>query len=304
VRFLVEAIGSTEQRLSFRAGDSWCRLSTMTLATGVRLDVTECEYEPSFAFDVVQPPAELSFVASKGNALLVHTQDGREVVKGGNVLQLERTTRPLPLRIRAPGEVHMECVTVSMSEERVRELLGMATLPGALRKVTASKQPHHLVSQETTPRLFRLLEEILHADVKQPSRSLWYRAKSLEFVALMTDELVETERAGEAALSAHDIDRLERARRRLIERLDASPTLAELAREAGFSETKLKVAFRALFGTSVFAYLRRARMEEARRLLSKRGCAVTEAAQRVGYANPSKFAVAFRREFGMSPSEV
>ena len=31
---------------------------------------------------------------------------------------------------------------------------------------------------------------------------------------------------------------------------------------------------------------------------------VTEVAQRVGYSNPSKFAAAFRRRFGMSPSAL
>ena len=66
----------------------------------------------------------------------------------------------------------------------------------------------------------------------------------------------------------------------------------------------LKGGFRTLSGTPVFAYLRQLRMEEARRLLRKRHLDVSEVAQRVGYANPSKFAAAFRREFGMSPSAL
>jgi AraC-like DNA-binding protein len=45
-------------------------------------------------------------------------------------------------------------------------------------------------------------------------------------------------------------------------------------------------------------------MEEARRLLLERHLNVTEVAQRVGYVNPSKFAAAFRRQFGMSPSAL
>ena len=100
------------------------------------------------------------------------------------------------------------------------------------------------------------------------------------------------------------IERLERVRLRLVQRLEAPPTLAELARTAGFSETRLKGGFRALFGTSIFAYLRQARMEEAHRLFLEHHLNVTEVAQRVGYANPSKFAAAFRRQFGMSPSAL
>ena len=156
-----------------------------------------------------------------------------------------------------------------------------------------------------TAGLHRLLEEDPNADdATGPSRLLWHEAKSLELIALMTDEIAEAARAEKPLLSAHDIDRLERARRRLVEHLEEPPTLAELSRTAGFNQTKLKGGFRVLFGESVFGYLRQVRMEEARRLLLKRHLNVTEIAVRVGYANPSKFAAAFRRQYGMSPSEV
>jgi AraC-like DNA-binding protein len=133
---------------------------------------------------------------------------------------------------------------------------------------------------------------------------LWHEAKSLELLALITDELLEAVDVSEPRLSSREIERLEGARRSLVARLEEPPTLAWLARQAGLSETRLKTGFRALFGTSVFAYLRQARMEEARLLLLKRRLNVTEVALRVGYANPSKFAAAFRRQFGVSPSEL
>jgi AraC-like DNA-binding protein len=120
----------------------------------------------------------------------------------------------------------------------------------------------------------------------------------------MCDELLEAARAEQPRLSADDVERLERVRRHLVERLEEPPTLAALARMAGWNETKLKGGFRALFGTSVFAYVRQARMEEARRLLLARRLNVTEVAQRVGYENPSKFAAAFRKQFGLPPSAL
>jgi AraC-like DNA-binding protein len=304
VPFVVESLGAAEQRVSFRVGDSWCRTSTIDLRAGVRLGVTACQFAPSFSFPAVQPPSELEFVVSKGAVLQMRTKNGHGLQRGGNTLQLGRTRRPLQLRVGPVGDARMECVSVSMSESRLLELLGAPELPEAFRAVTESEESSPLVSRDMTPGLFRLLDEISNADVKGASRLIWHEAKSLELIALMTDTLVEAARESNPRLSAHDIERLERVRRYLVEHLDAPPTLAELARTAGFSETRLKGGFRARFGTSIFAYLRQARMEEARRLLLTQHLNVTEVAQRVGYANPSKFAAAFRSQFGMSPSSL
>jgi AraC-like DNA-binding protein len=43
-------------------------------------------------------------------------------------------------------------------------------------------------------------------------------------------------------------------------------------------------------------------MERARQLLEERKFNVTEVACTVGYANPSHFASAFKRKFGVNPS--
>ncbi|MFT3769338.1 MAG: helix-turn-helix transcriptional regulator [Minicystis sp.] len=301
---VVEPIGAAEHRVSFRIGDSWSRTSSLDLRGGVRLEVGACYFAPSFAFTVVHAPAELQFVVSKGAVIQTRTTDGHDLRRAGNTLQLVRRRGPLRVEVCSEGDAQTEVVSLSLSERRLRELFGAAELPEAIRRVTESEAPHPLVSQAMTPALYRLLEEISNADVKGAARKLWHEAKSLELIALMTDELVEAARASRPPLSTHDIDRLERVRLRLLQNLEAPPSLAELARMAGFSETKLKGSFRALFGTSLFEYLRRARMEEARNLLLTHRLNVTEVALRVGYANPSKFAAAFRRQVGMSPSEL
>ena len=68
------------------------------------------------------------------------------------------------------------------------------------------------------------------------------------------------------------------------------------------SESTVLRAFRKELGVSPLAYLRRRRLEESLQLLQSGRYTVTEVATRVGYANPSAFAAAFREEFGVSPS--
>ena len=304
VALVSESLGERERRASYRVGDSWSRSTTFDLRSGVRLSVHACRFEPAFSFPVVQPPVELEIVVSKGAALQVRTSDGRVVRRGGDTLELGRTKGPVQLHVQPDGDAPIESLTVAMDEWRLRELLGARELPVAFRRVTESEDCYPLVSHATSPRLVRLLDEIVHADVTGSSRLLWHEAKSLEVIAVMTDEIIEVARAQAPRLSPADIDRLERVRRCLVEHLEEPPTLAELARTAGINVTKLKAGFRTRFGTPVFAYLRRIRMEHARRLLMERHLSVSEIALRVGYQNPSKFAAAFRRQFGMSPSSL
>ena len=59
----------------------------------------------------------------------------------------------------------------------------------------------------------------------------------------------------------------------------------------------------AVFGVTPFAYLTQQRMNQAERLLRQPNRTVAEVANVVGYANPVQFAAAFKRQYGIIPSE-
>lgn len=83
--------------------------------------------------------------------------------------------------------------------------------------------------------------------------------------------------------------------------LDCPPSIAELAAAVGLSESTLKRGFRQLYRTTPFGHLRSLRMERAKELLITGKNTVIEAAAYVGYSNPSNFAAAFRKQFGVNP---
>lgn len=75
-----------------------------------------------------------------------------------------------------------------------------------------------------------------------------------------------------------------------------------MADEIGVSAATLNNWFVSLYGMTAAAYLRHLRIDAAAALLSQ-GARIADAAAAVGYANPSKFAAAFKRERGMAPSD-
>lgn len=80
------------------------------------------------------------------------------------------------------------------------------------------------------------------------------------------------------------------------------PPLAQIASRVGTHEKRLSRAFRELMGHSVFDFVRRARLQEAQRLLADSALSVEEVATSVGFLSAANFSTAFRARFGHTPS--
>lgn len=79
-------------------------------------------------------------------------------------------------------------------------------------------------------------------------------------------------------------------------------TLERIARAIASSPRQMQRAY-ARFGEDTFRNdLARRRMEVGAELLQSTSLPVRDVARRVGYTNPSHFARAFRRRYGLSPS--
>lgn len=147
----------------------------------------------------------------------------------------------------------------------------------------------------------RAVEQIIGCPFTGSARQLFLESKALELLAC---EIGEHGHAASPDLPADDEARVRAAAELLIARVDDPLSLRALARAVGTNEFKLKRGFRHVFGTTVFGYLRTHRLRAAHDLLAGAQVSVMEAATRVGYACPSRFADAFRHEFGRTPSSL
>jgi AraC family transcriptional regulator of adaptative response / methylphosphotriester-DNA alkyltransferase methyltransferase len=79
--------------------------------------------------------------------------------------------------------------------------------------------------------------------------------------------------------------------------------LDEIARRVASSRRQLQRAYAEVGHTTFREDLTRVRMQRAAEMLSARRMTVREVAHRVGYRQPAQFAKAFRRAYGVSPSD-
>jgi AraC-like DNA-binding protein len=94
------------------------------------------------------------------------------------------------------------------------------------------------------------------------------------------------------------------AREYILSDLSFTPTLESIAREVGINVYKLKTGFKALFGQSVFSYLREERLTLAYGEILKNKNSLTDIAYQTGFASISHFSDAFKNRYGISPSQL
>lgn len=171
-----------------------------------------------------------------------------------------------------------------------------------IRLLTDRNQPAFL-DLPLTPAARFSIESIRRCPFAGACRDLALTARGLDLLAEFISALWQTaEPSANPHLPFHDtLSQVRTAAEKLQTALEHPPSIAELAGAVGLSESTLKRGFRQLYQTTPFGYLRARRMEHARELLSTGKATVLEAAAFVGYSNPSNFAAAFRKQFGVNP---
>ncbi|MDR6433347.1 AraC family transcriptional regulator [Brucella pseudogrignonensis] len=131
---------------------------------------------------------------------------------------------------------------------------------------------------------------------------LFLESNTLYLVTEIADQLKRQTKLV-SKLGRRHYDRVIEASDFLDRNLNNPPTSLEIARRVGMNITTLQANFKTVFGTTIFGYVRRQRLSIAQILMLEHKLTVAEAGRRVGYASPSAFAAAYKRQFGYSPTQ-
>ena len=206
-----------------------------------------------------------------------------------------------------------DCASITYYADRAYLAVTILLDPGFLRAFLEdnSKQLQPLLqsvetffhADSTSPAMQIALHQILHCPYQGSLKQIYIESKAIELIALKLAQISEQAKLPpkNSALQPGDIDCIHNAKDILIGNIEFPPSLLELAKKAGTNDYKLKIGFRQVFGTTVFGYLRKQRMERARQLLLEKRMNVSEVAQTVGYNSLSRFSTAFKDYFGITP---
>ena len=153
-------------------------------------------------------------------------------------------------------------------------------------------------------RVAALVADTLDSRLHGELRTVQLAGRLAELVAYALEAMLHQHEARTAVLPRRrDLDLARAAQTRLDRDYRRPPNFADLAREIGTSQNKLKSVFKQAFGLTMADYCLERRVREAQQLLMEATLTIAQVAERVGYEHQSSFTAAFRNQVGMSPRE-
>ncbi|WP_250227693.1 helix-turn-helix domain-containing protein [Anaeropeptidivorans aminofermentans] len=140
-------------------------------------------------------------------------------------------------------------------------------------------------------------------NVPEKIRPSYHKIKILElllFLSTVDAPVTECERP---YFHRNQVEKIKRIMAFLIEQPQKHYTLTELSSMYDISLTAMKQCFKAVYGTSIYNYMRTYRMNAAAVMLKTTDDSIGEISSAMGYDNPSKFSAAFKEIIGIAPRD-
>ncbi len=272
------------------------------LCPGLELSIFNETYHEDLTFrglehsHLVQFMVHLSGVVDSGSFLY---QDATQSYIGGNGIQPPVTNSHSANLPEVGVDIHLQ-------PHLFRQLFATPAgeLPSELQPLVKGEDWQQVFSPKTTEAMRLVVRQIIDCPFWGMTKRLYLQGKVFELMALQLDDILNQGSAASfTSLKTDTVARIHYAAEILRSRLENPPNQTVLAQQVGMSDRTLQKGFKAVFGVTPFVYLTQQRMNQAEQLLRQRDRTVAEVSNLVGYANPAQFAAAFKRQFGVSPSE-
>ncbi|MEM8507653.1 MAG: AraC family transcriptional regulator [Bacteroidota bacterium] len=156
-----------------------------------------------------------------------------------------------------------------------------------------------------TPKMLIIIQEIIKCSWKDKYRILFLESKILELLLLQLDQInTFSQTSTNSKTPPSIVEKMYHAKDIILQKLNAPLRISDLAKAVNTNECTLKKEFKNVFGTTVFGYIREINMERAKIMLLDQNLSVAHVADEVGYKYPQHFATAFKKKFGVSPSDL
>ena len=196
---------------------------------------------------------------------------------------------------------HGITITVDFSRmtEEMRHVLELLSVD--LDRVRKLAQMQEFTILRADPTVKHIFSELY--TVPEAIRHGYIRVKVLELLLVLTGLDLSEQTAKRISFPELQIETVKKIHAFLVAHFNEHCTIEELSERFDISPTVMKKCFKGIYGDSVYAYMKRYRLQIAEQLLRESDLTIGEIASQIGYLNPNKFTSAFCAEYGVPPTE-
>ncbi|EDM38651.1 transcriptional regulator [Pedobacter sp. BAL39] len=257
-----------------------------------------------FKFQNVLPQAgstsEMAFLQGAGSF--------PEVASPSKDQQLKRlpsvliTTSSVNTDVMIPVHSNTSTINIEIDANYLKGLFGESEKSVVLQSLLQNTKPL-LFEQAIFPSLQRIVNEIVTESIDKTFELFFMKVKAEELICRLLMELEKRDEKRLYPLNSDDIQTIYKVRTQMLEHLERTPVIKDLAVLAAMSPSKLKRLFKQVFGNSIFNYYQEFRMKEAASLLSTKKLSVSAVGYQLGFTNLSHFSRIFNEHIGMKPKQ-
>jgi len=148
-----------------------------------------------------------------------------------------------------------------------------------------------------------IIDAIINCARKGIYKRLFLEAKVIDLLLLQLEQFAAHDCKVFCSLKPADVEKIYYAKEIILKQLHNPCSLIDLARQVGTNEFTLKKGFKEVFGATVFGMVAEVKMEQARQLLLAGEKNISEVSDLTGYSHQAHFTKAFKKRFGVPPSE-
>ena len=209
------------------------------------------------------------------------------------------------LNVNLSRNLSLDILSIVIPQQFIENLMGYnAQVFESLSVFTHCHDNTHVFLNENRPMekaVIRAANDIGQAHLMGRNAYRYMESKIIDCFSGFLDPDSLSPESGYTSLLLRD--KMHDAKDLILSHYQDMPSLHDLAAMVGTNECTLKKAFKQEFGTTVFQYLFDYRMDLAIRYLLDTSLPIAEVGARLGYDYPSHFCTAFKRKYGMSPTE-
>jgi AraC-like DNA-binding protein len=229
--------------------------------------------------------------------------------KGHTITGAMLTCSLFDLSYVLPANTHKRSIIVMLTKEWVKKYMNLGVEDEEICNNYFSLKVQHLNQEPFNAEYRKYFNQVFDIPKDKPLRELHIRNTIMMLIEVFFVRLHRKTQAVKNTpvrkMNSNDLYKLMEVEHMLVKDFSkAPPTIVDLASYTSMSVSKLKSAFKQVYGSGIYEYYQKNRMQKARTMLLTQSHTVKEVGIQLGYTNLSNFSLAFKKEFGVLPSQL